>query len=198
MAAVFPATSMPDRDWWAALWPSPADVLHRIGITPDMTVLDPCCGDGYFTAPLAKIVGGKIYALDLDPAMIALAKVEVARQDTTVLKWICADAQSAAQHLSEPVDYILMANTFHGVPGQSGLARAVREVLRPSGLFGVVNWHPIPREQTIVLGKPRGPKTEMRMSVENVRTVVEPAGFRFMQSVNLLPFHYGAIFQRSA
>lgn len=197
MAAVFPATSMPDRDWWAALWPSPADVLECIGLTPDMTVLDLCCGDGYFTAPLAKIVSGRVYALDLDPVMIALAKAEVERQDATVLKWICADAQNAAQEISEPVDYVLMANTFHGVPDQSGLARAVKEMLRPQGLFGIVNWHPIPREQTVVLGKPRGPKTEMRMSIENVRTVVEPAGFRFVESDNLPPFHYGAIFQRT-
>lgn len=197
MAAVFPATSMPDRDWWAALWPSPADVLHRIGITPDMTVLDLCCGDGYFTAPLAKIVGGKIYALDLDPAMIALAKAEVARQDTTVLKWICADAQSASQHLIEPVDYVLMANTFHGVPDQSELVESVHSMLRPNGRFTVVNWHSIPKEQTIILGKPRGPKTEMRMSPESVQGIVEPMGFRRGKVIQLPPFHYGLVFERT-
>lgn len=197
MAAVFPATSMPDRDWWAALWPSPKDILLRLGVEADMTVLDLCCGDGYFTAPLSKIVNGKIYALDLDPALIALAKAEVALHKATVLKWICADAQSAAQHLSEPVDYVLMANTFHGVPDQSKLVESVHSMLRLNGRFTVVNWHSIPKEQTIVLGKPRGPKTEMRMSPESVQVIVEPMGFRRGTVIQLPPFHYGLVFERT-
>ncbi len=74
MDDLFPATSMPDRDWWAALWPRPIDILERLGIRPGMTVLDLCCGDGYFTAPLAKLVDGRVYALDLDLEMIEQAK----------------------------------------------------------------------------------------------------------------------------
>ena len=34
------------------------------------------------------------------------------------------------------IDYVLLANTFH-VPDQGELARAVRDVLKPGGLFGV-------------------------------------------------------------
>src|SRR3546814_5253049 len=75
---------MPDRDWWAALWPEPEATLRRMGIVPDMTVLDLCCGDGYFTAPLARLVGGKVCGLDLDPEMIRRAAAEAARQDATV------------------------------------------------------------------------------------------------------------------
>ena len=65
----FPATVMPDRHWWAALWPNPMAVLRALGITPNMTVLDLCCGNGYFTAPLARLVAGQVYALDIDPTM---------------------------------------------------------------------------------------------------------------------------------
>ncbi len=197
MTEIFPATSMPDRDWWAVIWPSPKGVVRSLDVTCEMTVLDLCCGDGYFTAPLAKIVSGKAYALDLDPRMIEQAKNEVAQQGTSVLKWICADARNAAKHVPEPLDYVLIANTFHGVPDQPGLVEAVRAMLKPNGLFGIINWHPIPREQTVVLEKPRGPKTEMRMSVEAVKSVVEPAGFGCVKTVELPPYHYGAIFERT-
>lgn len=195
MSELFLATSMPDRDWWTVLWPDPEAVLRQLGVQPDMTVLDLCCGDGYFTAPLAKLVSGRLYALDLDPAMIDRAKTEVARQGTTVRQWICADARDVGKLLPEPVDYVLIANTFHGVPDQSGLARAVRSVLRPHRLFGIVNWHKLPREQTTVLGQPRGPKTEMRMSPEAVSAVVEPVGFRTAQVVVLPPYHYGSVLE---
>lgn len=197
LTPMFPATSMPDRDWWAALWPNPEAVLRQLGITPDMAVLDLCCGDGYFTAPLAKLVDGKVYALDLDPAMIEIAKAEVAQQGVSVRQWICADAHDIARYLSEKVDYVLMANTFHGVPDQSGLARVVRTVLSPRGLFGIVNWHSLPREQTTVLGQPRGPRTNMRMSPQAVSAVVELQGFRLVNIVELMPYHYGIIFGRS-
>jgi predicted methyltransferase len=192
---LFRASSMPDRDWWSALWPHPEATLTALGIEPDMTVLDLCCGDGYFTAPLAKMVGGKVYALDVDCAMIDAAKAEVARQGASVRQWICTDATALAAHLTQRVDYVLMANTFHGVPDQTGLARVVHAVLRPRGLFAVVNWHPAEREATTVLGRPRGPEAGMRMSPQAVAEVVEPAGFRLLRVVDLPPYHYGALFE---
>jgi predicted methyltransferase len=191
----FPATAMPDRDWWAALWPDPTGTLHWLGIRPGMTVVDLCCGDGYFTAPLAKIVDGRVYALDIDQQMLDRARIEVAQQGAFVAEWICADARYVAMLILERVDYVLMANTFHGVPDQTGLAHAVAKVLKLGGEFAVVNWHPLPRDQTTVLGKPRGPRTEMRMPPERVRAVVEPAGFQFVHVVELPPYHYGVMFQ---
>ena len=192
--AVFPATSMPDRDWWAALWPRPEDVLRAVGIRPGMRVLDLCCGDGYFTAPLARLVEGKVIDLDIDCGMLERAKAEVARIGATVERWICADALALASHVTEPVDYALIANTFHGVPDQLGLAREVRKVLRPHGLFGVINWYPADRDDTRVLGRPRGPAAEIRMSPQAVAAVVEPAGFRQTEVVQLPPYHYGVVF----
>jgi predicted RNA methylase len=46
-----------------------------------MTVVDLCCGDGHFTAPLAELVNGKVYALDIDPGMLNQARLEVARRE---------------------------------------------------------------------------------------------------------------------
>ena len=92
---------------------------------------------------------------------------------------------------------LCVVNTFHGVPDQSGLARGAAAVLKPGGAFAIVNWHPLPREKTVVLGAPRGPKTELRMAPEQVRAVVEPAGFEWQRPVELPPYHYGAIFRKA-
>jgi SAM-dependent methyltransferase len=194
----FAATAMPNRDWWQALWPDPERVLRALGIEPKMTVLDLCCGDGYFTAPLAALVQGKVFGLDIDPDMLEKARAEVARQRTSVSKWLCGDANDLTELLSERVDFVLIANTFHGVPDQTSLAKAVADILKPGGGFAIVNWHSIPREQTPVLDKPRGPRTELRMSPEQDCAVVEPAGFQLAHLVDLPPYHYGAVFRRNA
>jgi SAM-dependent methyltransferase len=189
---------MPDRDWWAALWPDPSNLLRALGARAEMRALDLCCGDGYFTVPLARIVGSRVYALDLDSHMIAQARGEAERQGVTAIEWITADARDVAALIPQPVDYALLANTFHGVPDKPALARAVAAVLRPGELFVIVNWHPRPREETTVLGVERGPATELRMSPASVQEAVEPAGFNLSRLVDLPPYHYGAVFERAA
>lgn len=192
----FPATGMPDREWWAALWPDANSIIRQLGIEPTMSVVDLCCGDGYFTAPLAELVNGRVYAVDIDPEMLNQARAEVARRKATVREWICADARDIADLISHDNDFVLIANTFHGVPDKTALAKSVAQVLKPGGGFAIVNWYPLAREQTTVLDKPRGPKTDMRMSPEQVQAVVEPAGFQLTDLVDLPPYHYGAIFQK--
>ena len=165
---------MPSNDWWAALFPDPSGLLRALGVREDMTALDLCCGDGYFTAPLARIVGGRVYALDFDPDLIARARGEAEYQGVTVRQWITADACDLAAVLPEPVDFVLLANTLHGVPDKLALVQAIAAVLRPAGLFAVVNWHSRPREETTVLSAERGPPTELRMSPASTQVAVEP------------------------
>lgn len=192
---LFPATVMPDQDWWRALWPDPDAVIEALGIKTGMTVVDLCCGDGYFTAAIARGIGaGGVIGFDLDPAMLKQAKA--ACQGLPHCTWVTGDARELSRLIDERADYVLIANTFHGVPEPTALAREVAAVLKPQGRFAIVNWYSRPREETPVLGQPRGPRTELRMSPEQVRAVVEPAGFKFDQLVELPPYHYGIIFKK--
>jgi ubiquinone/menaquinone biosynthesis C-methylase UbiE len=191
----FPATAMPDAEWWRALWPDPARVLAEMGVAPGMIAVDLCCGDGLFTAPLAGIAL-RVYAVDIDPAMLDRARVRVAATGASSCRFVAIDAMTVGAVLPEPVDYVFLANTFHGVPDQLGLSRAVAASLKPRGLFGIVNWHRRPRAETVVLGQPRGPSTEMRMEVEEVTKLVEPAGLLPNRTVELPPYHYGVILER--
>jgi SAM-dependent methyltransferase len=191
----FPATRMPDRDWWQALWPEPTEVLEALGLQAGMTVVDLCCGDGYFTAPLVRLVRpGKVMAVDLDPAM--LEQAQALCRDCANCTFLQADARELAGLVQEPVDYVLVANTFHGVPDKTALARSAFAVLRQGGQFVIVNWNVLRREQTTVLGQPRGPATTMRMSPASVTQVVEPAGFRMDRLIELPPYHYGVMFRK--
>jgi SAM-dependent methyltransferase len=191
----FPASTMPDADWWQALWPDPAKVLAEMGVEPGRVAIDLCCGDGLFTVPLARIAR-RVYAIDIDPVMLDRARAHVAEARADNCKFVVADAMAVDAVVAEPVDYVFLANTFHGVPDQLGLARAVAAVLKPKGLFGIINWHRRPRGETVVLGQPRGPKTEMRIEAKDVAAIVQPAGLFLNRTVELSPYHYGVVFHK--
>lgn len=191
--ALFPYTIMPDKDWWQALWPDTEAVLRKVGIEPDMQVVDLCCGDGHFTKTMCQLVHpGKTWALDLDEDL--LGQAERACQDNPNFHAILGDARELPKQIDEPVDFVFIANTFHGVPDKTGLSQAVHQVLKPDGRFAIINWYRRPREETTVLDQPRGPSTELRMEPEDVQQVVEPAGFKLEQVVDVGPYHYGAVF----
>src|SRR5262249_59889367 len=64
--------------------------------------------------------------------------------------------------------------------------------------FVIVNWHKRPREETPILGEPRGPKTELRMSPEETIKSVEEGGLKLKKIVEVPPYHYGVVFTRGA
>jgi hypothetical protein len=65
------------------------------------------------------------------------------------------------------------------------LARAVREALRPDGRFVIVNWHQCDREETTVLGEPRGPRTELRLSPKQTVEAVQTSSLVLARIVEL-------------
>jgi SAM-dependent methyltransferase len=189
----FKGTEMPTTGWWQALWPDPAGVLTKIGIGPGMEVIDLCCGDGWFTMPIAGLAR-HVTAIDVDRQLLDAAAQRLAENNLGNCAFVEGDAYDVAKLVARPADFVLMANVFHGVPERTRLARAVLMVLKPGGHFAIVNWHDTPRERTTLLGEPRGPATELRMSPQATIADVEPAGFKLSKIVELPPYHYGAIF----
>jgi Co/Zn/Cd efflux system component len=126
----YPATLMPDADWWNMLWPAPETVLAALGMTAGMDLaVDLCCGDGLFTPPLVRLAR-RVIAIDLDPEMIARARARLGASSCT---FAVGDAYRIAEMLDAPADAVFMANTFHGVPDKPRLARAVAGVIEPGG-----------------------------------------------------------------
>ena len=193
---LFPATAMPDSDWWHTLWPNPDAVVKTLRITSGMRVVDLGCGNGYFTAAIARCMPpGRVIGIDLDPVM--LEEAQAACAGFAHCDWQLGNAMEVGDLACGPVDYVLMANTFHGVPDKTQLARAVATILSPGGYFAIVNWYPVAREETQVLGQPRGPRTELRLSPETTQAAVEAGGFVREALIPLPPYHYGLLFRKA-
>ena len=193
----FDATEMPNAGWWEALWPDPASVLAAVGLRPGMDVIDLCCGDGWFTLHVARIAR-HVIAVDIDRDLLDVARKRLTENRITNCEFVEGDAYEIAKLAPQPADFVFIANVFHGVPDRARLARVIRQTLKEQGRLAIVNWYPRPREETTVLGEPRGPRTELRLSPDQTIKAVEAGGLKFAQLVEVPPYHYGAVFERPA
>ncbi len=173
----------------------PAGVLAAVGIRPGMTVIDLCSGDGWFTLQIAKIAA-RVIAIDIDAALLEVAKHRLTESGVRNCDFVSGNAYDLARLSPGPVDFVFMANAFHGVPDRPRLCRAVRDTLKRGGRFAIVNWHPRPREQTTILGEPRGPRTELRLSSEAAVADAEAGGLKRVGVIEVPPYHYAALFER--
>ena len=194
-AGFFEGTEMPTAGWWEALWPDPAGVLRSVGIKPGMEVIDLCSGDGWFTLQIAKIAR-HVVAIDIDRDLLEIARQRLSESGITNCDYVAGDAYKISELWRAPVDFVFMANAFHGVPDKPRLARSVRDALKPSGHFAIVNWHPRPREETTILGEPRGPRTALRMAPDQTIEATQVDGLKFVKLVDVPPYHYGVLLER--
>jgi ubiquinone/menaquinone biosynthesis C-methylase UbiE len=192
----FEATEMPSAGWWEALWPDPVAVLNAVGLTSGTEAIDLCSGDGWFTLSIAK-AARHVVAIDIDRNMLDVARHKLHQNGISNCDFVAGDAYELGNLAPRPADFVFMANAFHGVPDRPRLGRAVREALNPKGHFAIVNWHQRRREETVVLGEPRGPKSQLRLSPQQTVEAVEAGGLMLDRIVELPPYHYGAVFNRS-
>ena len=190
----FQGTEMPTAGWWEALWPDPAGVLEKVGLRAGMSAIDLCAGDGWFTLPIAK-TASHVTAIDIDAALLDVMRQRLKEGGVTNCDFVKGDAYDIA-NLSAPVDFVFMANAFHGVPDRLRLMKAVRDAMKPNGIFAIVNWHKRPRDETTVLGEPRGPATELRLSADEMLQSVRDGGLSPTTIIEVPPYHYGVVFHR--
>jgi trans-aconitate 2-methyltransferase len=104
------------------------EVLGRLELVGDETVLDAGCGSGRITeALIEQLPRGKAIAVDQSPSMVDAARQRLGPAvDVRVADLLELD-------LSEPVDAILSTATFHWIADHDRLFKRLRSALRPGG-----------------------------------------------------------------
>lgn len=150
-----------------ARW-NPPDFLARLRLRPGQTVLDLGCGPGFWTLPLAEIVGprGTVWALDVSQEMLdALAE----RRPPPQVRLLRGELP-AIDLLDASVDRVWAAFIFHEVEQPEQLAAEIRRVTRPTGRVAVLDWRPDAESDD-------GPPRSHRLGPEQVGGYLRTAGF---------------------
>jgi ubiquinone/menaquinone biosynthesis C-methylase UbiE len=161
------------------------EILSKFPIKVGGAAVDIGCGPGYWTIPMAKLIGpsGRVYAVDLEGAMLATlrTRLEMVRDlDIQVLR-------STEDRLPLParsVDFAFLACVLHELEGPGTLREAAR-VLRPGGILGIVEWKKIRQLE--------GPPYRHRLSPAQAAKVLGEGGFDADARFEAGPYHYGII-----
>jgi trans-aconitate 2-methyltransferase len=120
-ADTYDAVSDPQFSWGM-------EVLERLELRGDETVVDAGCGSGRVTAELAKrLPDGRLIAVDGSEAMIAKARDRLGDEASYLV------ADLAELELGEPVDLVFSTATLHWVLDHDRLFGRLRAALRPGG-----------------------------------------------------------------
>lgn len=140
------AAGSPVREWDAATYDRVADpqtrwgaeVLQRVALDGDETVLDAGCGSGRVTEFLcSRVPHGRIVALDASEDMLAQARRRLASH-TGRIRFVHADLLDLTPEslgADMPVDAVFSTATFHWVTNHERLFANLARVLRPGGQF---------------------------------------------------------------
>lgn len=184
-------SGMPERESWEDFFDA-ASILDVLGchcVTGDAVEFG--CGYGTFTLPAAQRTSGSVYALDIEPVMVATTRDRASRAGVSNV--IAEQRDFVLQGSGRPsasVQYAMLFNILH-LEEPMPLLRETRRILAPGGKLGVLHWKCDP-------ATPRGPPLGIRPEPADCRSWTEAAGLRWLAAPELpgSPWHWGMIFER--
>jgi len=106
-------------------------------VRPGMKVADIGCAMGYFTLPLARLVGpeGKVVAVDLQPKMLAGLERRARRAGLAdrIERRLSQGDSFGLDGLRADIDLAVLIHVAHEVPNRPALFAAIHEALKPGG-----------------------------------------------------------------
>ena len=168
----------PSRDEWQ----KPHDVVMALELRPTDVVADIGAGTGYFARRFAQHAA-RVYAVDIDPALLAIAAKDAPKNLVTVLA-----APDNPRLPNAAADVIFFCDVLHHIENRPAYYQKVAAALKPAGHVVVVDF--FKREL------PVGPPPGMKLSEEEVAAEFQKAGFRLERKLAILPYQYYLVFEK--
>lgn len=172
-------------------WQKPDELVASLALAPDASVADLGAGTGYFSVRFAAAApNGKVYAVDIEPNMVAWLAQRAEKEQLANLEAI----QGAAEQPNLPgkVDVAFMCNVFHHLADAKAYFEAVAGSLEPGGRVVIVDFRKDNPEHA------PGPPAAMRMSASEIVAIMTAAGYTLArQDDALLEYQFVLEFVRA-
>jgi ubiquinone/menaquinone biosynthesis C-methylase UbiE len=165
----------------------PDRMLAALDIKKGSVVADIGAGVGYHVWRLADIVGpkGKVIGEDIQEGMIQLLKKNIDDRKLRNVETILG-TPTDPKLPPNSLDLVLMVDVYHEFSDPVIMMKHIQTALKPDGRVVLVEFR---KEDPSVPIQPLH-----KMSVQDVRSELEPLGFKFQRSVEFLPWQHILIF----
>ena len=167
-------------------WQMPARVIEALALKPGQKVADVGAGTGYFSVRLARAAAApKVFAVDLEPKMVEHLTKRAAAEG---LKNITAvQASTTSPNLPEPVDVVLVIDTYHHIADRPAYFAALKSKLTPGGRVAIVDFKKG--------GGGDGPPDEFRFTPAQISGELAQAGYVLEQAHDFLPRQHYLVYR---
>jgi cyclopropane fatty-acyl-phospholipid synthase-like methyltransferase len=172
----------PERD----AWQKPEVVIAAMEIPPGGKVADIGAATGYFPVRIARAhPDATVYGVDIEPDMVRYLRERARKEGLANLQAVLGEPTDAK--LPEPVDRVLLVDTYHHIGERPAYFRELAASLRTGGRVIVVDFK---------VDSPMGPRREHKVAPEQVIEELTAAGYRKVGERDL-PHQYVLIFERA-
>jgi len=168
----------PSRD----AWQKPHEVVMALSLKSTDAIADIGAGTGYFARRFANHAG-KVYAVDIDPKLLAIAGKNAPANLKTVLA-----APDDPRLPERSVDIIFFCDVLHHIENRAAYYPKLAKALKPGGRIVVIDFY----EKDL----PVGPPPSMKISDEEVIAEFRNTGFTLAKRLDILPYQYYLFFDK--
>jgi ubiquinone/menaquinone biosynthesis C-methylase UbiE len=169
-----------------------AAVVSLLRLTGDETVVDYGAGTGIYTVAVAAAVpDGRVIAVEALPRLAEMLRAKLTPELVERLELVETDANTVPAP-DGVADRVVMVDVLHHLYDQPVALAEVTRLLRPGGLFVVVDWGDCER--------PVGPPVEHVLGLAAVRKVILSMGLSEVEAHepgSLLPYHVAVVAAKS-
>ena len=168
----------------------PHEVMMALGFKDGERIADIGAGAGYFSLRFASHVGaaGRVYAVDINPAMIIHLNERIRQAGLDNVRTILALPDDPLLP-DASVDRFFICETWHHIEDHVHYLDLMKKMLKPGGQVVVIDFQKKPL--------PVGPPDEMKVSRDDVVREFQQHGYRLASEPDILPYQYFLVFQAS-
>lgn len=146
----------------------PDKVLSLFDLKKGDIVADFGAGNGFFTIPIAQKTESTVYAIDIEPKMLAGLQEHAAETGVENIKTVAADLADTTLE-PESLDKIFSSFVMHEVPDLEAVMEEMKRILKPDGKILILDWEAIEMNE--------GPPLHERIPSDQLKAAFEKQHF---------------------
>ena len=169
-------------------WQKPGAVVEALKLTGDETIADVGAGSGYFALRFASALPrGRVYAIDVDPAMIHHIRHRTIENTIDNVEVILASPEDPK--VPKDSEIVFICDVLHHVENKSRWLQKIHGAVKKGARLVLIEY----KEGDL----PEGPPEWMKMSPQEVTATALGAGFTHVSTDNdLLPYQTIFVFEK--